>query len=284
MTTTVRDGQPTMKSEDAPRKAVVALLRSDEAKRAILPMIPPMPGFGPNDKEAAYERVIREFLNAAGDNPGILDCEPGSIIRAISRAVSWDLEIGVTAFLVPRKDRNDDPQAKLRAQIGYRGKLELMSSPRGPARYGVDALVVYKNEHFRYEQGTSPFIEHRPMYDLEKRGPIVAGYAIARLSMYHNKIVVMSVEEVREIQQKFSQQWRNKPLESIPWYVEARCVHRLSRQVPLSGKTRLIMAESADAEEEADVIEEPAPRALGAGAAEHVRTTAGERAAAEVDR
>lgn len=241
-----------------------ALLLSDQARAVIEPMLP---------EGQTYERIVREAINAKADNPDIALCEPESIIRAVSRAVSWDLEIGNTAFLVPRKDNKSDEQPKLRAQLGYRGKIVLMSKPRGTAIL-VDAMAVYQEEHFRYEQGTNPFIEHRPKYDVKARGPMVAAYAYAKFGPYAQKIVVMSVDEIRAIQEKFSFQWKGRRLEDIPWYAEARCVHRLARQVPLTGKARLILSESDDADiEDADAIEEPPPaRQLGEGAAQPVKT------------
>ncbi len=227
---------------------VVTLMKSNEAREAIAVMLP---------EGQTYERVVREFFLAAADNPKILECEPASIVRAISRAVSWDLVIGVTAFLVPRKTKRTDAAPKLHAQQGYRGKIELIVRHRA-ARL-VDAQCVYSNETFRYQQGTSPFIEHHPIMDPKKRGELIGAYAYAKLSAYEVKIIVMSADEVDAIRQQYSQQWNTKwengnqvkiELREIPWYLLARCVHRLAKQIPMSPKVAKLLTDDDDEPEE----------------------------------
>lgn len=260
---TVHDGPPPEASPtDRKAPTMLEFLMSDKARQAIMPMLPP---------GQTYDRIVREFLNAVADNPGIATCVPASIIRAISRAVSWDLEIGVTAFLIPRKAKKTDAAAKLTASQGYRGKIELMVRHRA-ARL-VDAECVYANEHFRYEQGTSPFIEHRPIMDPAKRGELIGAYAYAKITAYEVKIVVMSHEEIDAIRQEYSQQWKTKweggaqvpmSLEEIPWYCLGRCVHRLSKQMPMSGKLSAILAEDEAMVEDEGPVQRP--REIGEGA------------------
>lgn len=257
------------------RKEFLAFLMSDAAKAAIAPMLP---------KEQTHERIVREVMNCTADNPSILECTPESIIQAVSRAVSWDLEIGPSAFLVPRKDKKADPQPKLRAQIGYKGKIELMLRFRA-AKF-IDYHCRYENEHYRCEFGTNPFIEHKPIMDPGKRGKLVGGYAFAQMTQVHAIIVEMHRDEVDAIRQAYSQQWKMKwehgqqvalPLDEIPWYVDARCVHRLSKKVPMRGTLARILAEAED-DGDLDEIEEIVPvrrSELGAGAAEPIRSSAG---------
>lgn len=213
--------------------AIVQLMESDQAKAAITAMLP---------EGQTYERVMREFYLAAAENPKILQCEPASIVRAVSRAVSWDLVIGVTAFLVPRK-------GKLCAQQGYRGKIELMVRHRA-ARL-IDAQCVYANEQFRYQQGTNPFIEHHPIMDPKQRGELIGAYAYAKLTAYEVKIVVLATEEIDAIRRKYSLQWNEGALDSIPWYALKTCVHRLAKQIPMSPKLAALMHEDEIEDEEA---------------------------------
>lgn len=225
--------------------AIVQLMESDQAKAAITAMLP---------EGQTYERVMREFYLAAADNPKILQCEPASIVRAVSRAVSWDLVIGVTAFLVPRKERRDDAVPKLCAQQGYRGKIELMVRHRA-ARL-IDAQCVYSNETFRYQQGTNPFIEHHPIMDPKARGELIGAYAYAKLTAYEVKIVVLATEEIDAIRRKYSLQWKDGALASIPWYALKTCVHRLAKQIPMSPKLAALMHED-EVEDEQEAPERP---------------------------
>ncbi|HEY9467762.1 MAG TPA: recombinase RecT, partial [Vicinamibacterales bacterium] len=203
---------------------VVALMESDDARAAVTAMLP---------EGQTYDRVMREFYLAAADNPEILKCEPASIVRAVSRAVSWDLVIGTTAFLVPRK-------GKLCAQQGYRGKIELIV--RNRAARLVDAQPVYEKEHFRVRQGTSPSIEHDRIMDPDARGRLVGAYAYARLSAFEVKIVTISAKEVDAIRMKYSHQWKVGKLDEIPWYACKTAINQLAKQIPTSPKLAKLLA------------------------------------------
>jgi recombination protein RecT len=212
------------------------LLTSPHAKAAIETMLPP---------GVTFARVMREFYNALADNPKIAKCEPASIVRAIAKAASWDLVIGDTCFLVPRK-------GKLCAQQGYKGKIELMVRHRA-ARL-VHAEPVYKNEHFRYEQGTSPRIEHmpRPFDTPDERGPLVGAYAYAKISAYECKIVVLSKQEIDDIRREFSFEWKDGALDEIPWYAVKTAVHRLAKQVPTSPRLAQLLNDDVEEDEDDD--------------------------------
>jgi phage RecT family recombinase len=218
----------TVDRNDKKPTGIISLMESPEARRAITAMLP---------EGQTYERVMREFYLAAAENPDILKCEPASIVRAVSRAVSWDLVIGSTAFLVPRK-------GKLCAQQGYRGKIELMVRHR--AARMVDAQCVYEKELFRYQQGTSPFVEHHPIMDPQKRGELIGAYAYARLSAYEVKIIVLSVEEIDDIRRQYSHQWKSGALGDIPWYALKTAIHRLAKQIPMSPKLSKLLTDDDD--------------------------------------
>lgn len=221
------------------RHPIVQLMESEDAKAKIMALLP---------EGQSFERVMQEFYLAAADNPDILQCEPASIVRAVSRAVSWDLVIGTTSFLVPRK-------GKLCAQQGYRGKIELMV--RNRAVRLIDAQAVYANEHFRPQYGTNPSIEHTPIMDPKGRGALIGAYAYAKLSAYEFKIVVISAEEVDEIRQKYSHQWKSGKLDTIPWYALKTAINRLAKQIPMSPKLAKLLADDDEEADISDMVEEP---------------------------
>lgn len=279
MSAPVQNGAPAPAAEKMTPAKFVAFLGTDKVREAIVPMLP---------EGVTYERIVREVINAAAENPSIVDCQPTSIVRAIAKAVTYDLEIGGGVFLVPRKDRRSDAQPKLRAQLGYRGKIELMLRYRA-AKF-VDYHCIYENEHYRCEFGTNPFIEHKPIMDPTKRGRLVGAYAYAQMTTVHSIIVEMHRDEVEAIREEYSQQWKKKtvwenrqpkdvplPLDEIPWYCEARVVHRLSKKVPMRGKLAEIMAEDGADADDLEGIEAPsvARREIGPGAAEYIRTSGG---------
>jgi phage RecT family recombinase len=108
-----------------------------------------------------------------------------TVIEALRESASLGLmPIGSTAegYLVPRKN-----SAKTRAAghdvydftflPGWRGLLKLtLASEKVTA---VDAEVVYENDLFEYEKGTTPTLRHVRV--LRERGNVIATYAIAYL-------------------------------------------------------------------------------------------------------
>src|SRR5262249_31974798 len=115
------------------------VLEDQRARAEIAPYIP---------DGISYGRVMRDVFAAAHGNPRIKKCEPWSIIRAVARAVSWDLKIGDTCFLVPRYD-DRAKVTKLTAMQGYRGKIVILK--RHHLVKHVNARCVYEGEHFRYQ-------------------------------------------------------------------------------------------------------------------------------------
>lgn len=277
MSAPVQNGSP-----DDPKKITpatfVAFLKDPKVRTAIEAMLP---------DGVTYDRVVREVINAAAENPDIVNCEPSSIVRAISKAVTYDLVIGEGVFLVPRKDRANDAQPKLRCQLGYQGKIELMLRYRA-AKF-IDYHVRYEHEHYRCEFGTNGFVEHKPIMDPAKRGKLIGAYAFAKMTQFDCIIIEMHVDEIDAIRQKFSLQWKVKyegygqnrktvplPLDEIPWYCEARVVHRLAKKVPKRGKLAEIIAADEVDDEALEAVEAGtiARREIGPGAAEPTRTGA----------
>lgn len=263
---------------------LIKFLRLESVRNAIEPLL---------IEGQKYERIVREIANAAADNNDIFKCSVDSIVRAVTKAISYDLMIGDGVFLVPRKDRSADAKPKLRAQIGYRGKIELMLRYRA-AKF-IDYHCRYANEHYRCEYGSNAFIEHRPIMDPEKRGELVGAYAFAKVTQFDIIPVEMHRSEIDAIRAKYSQAWKTetvwennqkvvKPiaLDAIPWYCEARVVHRLGKKVPMRGQLASILASDHGDEDDLESIEAPAiaRRELGVGAAEPIKPA--ERVAEEV--
>lgn len=217
-------------------------------------------------------RVRREIINAVHENPKILKCDATSIVRAVSKAVSWNLVIGHTAYLIPRAPRRGETQM-LTAMQSYHGKIELLVR-HGAARL-VDGHPVYKNEHYKSALGTNPWIEHYPMtLDPDGRGELVGGYAFAKITQTEFKIVEISAKEIDAIRKKYSQQWADGRLEDVAhWYVPKTAIHRLCKQIPMSSDLAQLLTDDDDIDPEDDVltIGDRNQRAIGAGAVPEFR-------------
>ena len=204
------------------RSPVADLLNSDEARAAITPLVP---------HGVDYERVILEVYQAHARNPQIMQCKPESIILAVGKAVASGLAIGETIHLVPFGKT-------LEAIRDFKGDIELVV--RSGAARAVIAKCVYANEPYRYTEGTTTEIVHQPIMDPKLRGPMIGGYAVARLPHYGVAAVQMSVQEVDAIRQKYSQQWKRGELPD--WYVRKTCVHQLTKMLPKNPKLAEVLA------------------------------------------
>lgn len=258
------------------RHPIVQLLEAPGARAKIEALLPP---------DTSFQRVMQEVYLAFADNPAIMDCEPASIVRAVAKAVSWNLVIGEGVFLIPRKQRRDDPAPKLRAEQGYKGKMDLILRAR--VARAIDAHCVYSKEHYKCTQGTNVSIEHHPIMDPSGRGTMVGAYAVAILGGYRYMVAEVSRDEIDQLRKKFSQKWKDQPLEELPWYAMKTAVNKLANLLPRSPQLAKALAEDeSDRDEEIDISDmvEDIPigsakeqKILNAGPVPHPDDMAGER-------
>ena len=269
------------RSEVIREKREVAMLTNEGARNLIMPYLP---------KGVTFDRILSEVYLAVQKNPKLEQCTPDSMLTAVATCVKWDLTIGEEVYLVPfsvkvkvqvpdgRGGTREKEQWEDRAQAirDYKGDIALVVRC-GAARY-VDAQNVYSNETFEYEQGTNPFIRHRPIMDPNTRGELIGSYAVAKISAHDVKIVVLSRQEIDQVRMQFSKQWKDHwvdgqkvpyKLEEILWYGPKTCVHRVTKQLPKSPKLAEVMAafETEEAILEGKLEEIVPPVAIAASSA-----------------
>lgn len=185
------------------------------------------------------ERVIAAVRMAVAGNPKIATCTPVSIVQSVARAMQLDLEIGVTAYLVPRNQWNPNTRQKEMTCTllpDYRAHIEMIV--RSGAARSVEADVVREGDFFEYEKGLDKKLVHRP--NAAPDAKITHAYAIVRLRFQQSDFIVMTREEVEAVRAK-SQGWNDDALakkgeatglESVPWYAKKSAVIRVTNLVP----------------------------------------------------
>jgi recombinational DNA repair protein RecT len=114
---------------------------------------------------------------------------------------------------------------------GYRGLISL--ARRSGQLKSIEARVVYANDTFGIEYGTSPFLKHVPNLTGDP-GPLVLVYAVARLVDGGEQVEVMTKVQVDAIRS------RSRAGKSGPWVTDydemARktVVRRICKYLPLS--------------------------------------------------
>jgi recombination protein RecT len=185
------------------------------------------------------ERVIAAVRLAVASNSKIAECTPASILQSVGRAMQLDLEIGVTAYLIPRNVWNPNTRQKEMTCTmlpDYRAHIEMIV--RSGAARGVEAEVVREGDFFEYEKGLNKNLVHRP--NSAPDAPITHAYAIVRLRYGQDDFVVLTRQEIEAIRAK-SQGWNDATLEkkgekagldNLAWYCKKSAVIRVTNLVP----------------------------------------------------
>jgi len=175
------------------------------------------------------ERAIAAAQLAAYQNPDLLKCDPVSIFLSVGKIAMWGLEVGTTAYLVPFGKT-------CTAVKDFKGVIELICRAR--AARTVRPGVVRDGDYFEVEEGTTPFIKHRPLPN--NAGAVTHFYAVA----YHGRDIPptfkwMTVAQVEAHRQKFSKQHKSGSLPE--WYGVKTCVHLLGKTLVQNPEANLAL-------------------------------------------
>lgn len=231
-------------------------------------------------KHVTVERMTRLVLAAASRTPRLLDCTPESILQSALTAAALGLEPSTPlqlSYLVPhkngaltRKYGRDVYEAQF--IIGYRGLIAL-AIQSGDVQL-LQARLVREGDEFEFEFGLEERLYHKPLMTNEP-GPIVAAYAIAKMSNGAKVFDIMSLGEIEYIRSK------SKSADTGPWVdnfgemAKKTVLRRLGKVMPMSidkagGFQRALevqakneAGESAYVEPESDDAPIVTPKALG---------------------
>jgi len=212
----------------------------EKAEPAMVALAPPT---------LSVPRLRQIVLTAVTRQPALLDCDPGSIVRATMQAAELGLEIAGAfgeAYLVPF--RNHKAGGKQHAQFvaGWKGYVKLALESGKVSK--VESRLVWDDDlKFDYEYGTSPVIRHHPtMGEHGPKAKVTHAYAIAFLTDGPPTFDVMSKSDLDAIRNATKSRDFRKPDRPItgPWAEHTnemyrKCpVRRLSKYLDLSAKAR----------------------------------------------
>lgn len=106
-------------------------------------------------------KYARQTLTLFQQDPKLQMCLPISIVTAVLKANELGLDLSPQlgqAWILPYKDKSGKMLAQF--QIGYRGALTLMH--RSGRIKHLAPHIVYEKDHFKYQLGLNPTIEHVP--------------------------------------------------------------------------------------------------------------------------
>lgn len=176
-----------------------------------------------------YERVKQCFILACKHQPKLLDCDLGSLMKALYTCASMGLDPDPAlgqVYILPYKET---------AQVipGYRGLLRLVRNT-GEIK-SFSAHVVRQNDLFEYELGTNPHVKHQPA--LSNPGEAIAYYCVATFKDGQQHVEIMGKSEVDKIKNLSS---AVKGGRSTPWnehydeMAKKTVIRRAVKMLPMS--------------------------------------------------
>lgn len=192
-------------------------------------------------KHVKPERLVKVALAAIFRTPGLLECNPLSLLNAFVECSQLGLECGGVlgqAYLVPynnkvkREGESDRWEKCAQFILGYRGMIAL--ARRSGEIASIEANVVREGDLFEERKGTEAFIKHVPNRDTAEVKALRLVYAVAKLTSGETVVEVMSRAEVDKIRA------RSKSKDNGPWVSDydemARktVVRRLFKYLPVS--------------------------------------------------
>ncbi|WP_339806367.1 recombination protein RecT [uncultured Marinobacter sp.] len=192
-------------------------------------------------KHMTPDRLARIALTEFRKTPKLAQCEPKSFLGAVIQCAQLGLEPGNSlghAYILPF-DRRENVNGKWQtvatdAQliIGYRGMIDLVR--RSGQIMSLQAHAVYEGDHFDFAYGLDERLSHIPTRDIEKRGELVAVYAVAKLVGGGHQIEVMWRSDVEHIQ-KQSKAGNNGPWKThFEEMAKKTVIRRLFKYLPVS--------------------------------------------------
>jgi len=182
-------------------------------------------------------KMARVFLTACTTTPKLLECEPGSLMKAVPDGVlghGYILPYGRKAKFIP----------------GFRGLMDMARRSGQITR--IEARAVYENDTFSFKYGINPDLDHVPaQMKGEEPGEFIAAYATATFAKTGEVVFeVMYKKDINDIRK------RSPAGTSGPWvtdYIEmARktLLRRLMKYLPLSPEVQASVASAEYADEE----------------------------------
>lgn len=231
----------------APADNLPPALQLDPQKRAFLQSIKlaltqQMPVLAPlmpsqQDRAKFISNIMTAIVNSKDGK--LFECTPQSILHASREAVEFGLSLNPQrkqADLIPRwNSKINGLEAQF--QIRY-GGLMTLATRSGEVR-SISSTAVRQGDHFVYERGLNPILEHRPV--LNNKGAVIAAYCIWTLRDGTKEFEVIEQEDIDRAMR--ASQYKDKQGNPFgPWkddyeeQVRKTAVRRASKYMPSSAE------------------------------------------------
>ncbi len=208
-------------------------------------MIPQIRDALPASMKSSAEHFARTLMTEAGKNYDLSICTAPSLLGSLMTAAQLGLEVGShlgQGYLVPYNNSKIGLK-ECQLQIGYRGYAVL--AHRSQQVKALYAHIVYSNDQFSIQLGSSPSVEHVP-HMAGKRGDPVGCYAVLETMLGGKDIEWMGWDEIMFHKNKYSKGgdgpksgWGSSPTEMARKTVFRRIVKRAPVSLELAAAAGL---------------------------------------------
>lgn len=223
----------------APKNTVVTEETANEFRRfrndlnALMPIVKKL-----LPKHIAPESFEAIVISAIQSNPKLLECTPRSLLAACRELAELGLSLSrqrKEADILPRWN-GTDKCLDAQLQIRYGGLMTL--AKRSGEVKSISSTAVRHGDHFVFERGLNPKLEHRPI--LNNPGGVIAAYCVWTLQDGTKEFEVVEQEDIDRA--KRASQSKNKDTGEPfgPWkddyeeQVRKTAVRRASKYMPSS--------------------------------------------------
>lgn len=182
-------------------------------------------------KHITIDRMIG-IMNFLVKQPQIAECSQGSLIAAVIQTCQLGLEPGQLGhvYYVPF---NNKGRREVQFILGYKGIIELLNKAGKSAILATEC--VYENDHFRYQLGLNPVLEHTPA--AKDRGSFIGVYCVAKNLIANEKLFLyMPQDEIEKIR-KASKAANSQYSPWNTWYesmAKKTVIRQITKLLPLS--------------------------------------------------
>ena len=180
------------------------------------------------------KKISRVILTEIQKNPRLLKCTRSSILTAVMEACQLGLvpnSVQGLAYLIPYG-------TKCQLITGYKGLISLaLQSGRLASIWG---RIVREGDLFEYEEGTNPFIKHKPVLpsDIgETSAKVKAAYAVAKLKgVDDTQFECLTLLDIERIRAKSASGSRGPWKDDYEQMAKKTAVRQLLKWLPLESE------------------------------------------------
>ena len=183
-----------------------------------------------------FDKFMAAVVAAVGNNPALLECDRGSLVKACIQAAELGLSLNLTmgeCDILKVYDRQKGSVAQFRPR--YMGLMKLARQSGEVLK--IEAEIVRENDEFLFQKGDEPRLEHR--IKLGGRGPMVGAYCIWTLKNGEKQFEVMDRDQIIGIRDRSSAKTKEGKIVG-PWATDEEemwrktVVRRASKYMPRS--------------------------------------------------